>query len=103
MAMAGASLKPKVDLEIDSVPAMLDLVQRLPLHAVLSLNAIHGSGQEATLAVRPIRVGPEGTPLTTRLWIATSALRPRGPLLDQAVLLLAELLGASLGSAAAKA
>jgi LysR family nitrogen assimilation transcriptional regulator len=106
-AMAGASLKPKVDLEIDSVPAMLDLVQRLPLHAVLSLNAIHGSGQEATLAVRAIRVGAQGTPLTTRLWIATSALRPRGPLLDQAVQLLAELLaeqlGASLGSAAGRA
>jgi hypothetical protein len=35
------------------------------------------------------------------LWIATSAQRPRGPLLDQAVPVLAALLQAQLGARAA--
>jgi LysR family transcriptional regulator, nitrogen assimilation regulatory protein len=97
--LAEAGLKPKVGLEIESVPAILDLVQRHPLHAVLSLNAIAGSGQAEAFRLRPIQGAP-GTPaLVTSLWIATSAQRPRGPLLEQAVPLLAGLLGTRLGMA----
>jgi LysR family nitrogen assimilation transcriptional regulator len=77
-----------VALEVDSVPAMLDLVQRHALHAVLSLNAVQGSGSEAALQARPVRLGG-GQALKTTLYIATSAQRPRGPLLDQALALLA--------------
>ena len=95
-ALAAAGLKPRVGLEVESVPAILELVRRHPLHAVLSLGAIRGSGQEAAFSARPI--GPP--PLTTTLWIATSAQRPRGPLLEQAVLLLRELLLARLGDGA---
>ena len=91
-ALAAAGRKPQVGLEIESVPAMLDLVQRLPLQAVLSLNAIRGSEHEAALRARPIQTGTDRATLDTSLWIATSALRPRGPLLDQAVTLLAGLL-----------
>jgi LysR family nitrogen assimilation transcriptional regulator len=87
-AMAEAGLKPRVALEVDSVPAMLDLVQRHALHAVLSLNAVQGSGSEAALQARPVRLAG-GQPLKTTLYIATSAQRPRGPLLDQALALLA--------------
>jgi LysR family nitrogen assimilation transcriptional regulator len=96
-ALAEANLKPKVDLEIESVPAMLDLVQRLPLHAVLSLNALRGSEHEGSLQARPIHLKAGGAALATSLWIATSALRPRGPLLEQATALLVQLLQDRLG------
>ena len=87
-AMAEAGLKPRVALEVDSVPAMLDLVQRHALHAVLSLNAVQGSGGESALQARPVRLAG-GQALKTTLYIATSAQRPRGPLLEQALVLLA--------------
>ncbi|MDE2274657.1 MAG: LysR family transcriptional regulator [Burkholderiales bacterium] len=95
-ALAEAGLAPRVGLEVESVPAILELVQRHPLHAVLSLGAVRSSGREAAFRARPI--GPPA--LTTTLWIATSALRPRGPLLDAAVLLLRQLLVARLGEPA---
>jgi LysR family nitrogen assimilation transcriptional regulator len=87
-ALAKAGLKPRIGLEVDSVPAILDLVSRHPLHAVLPMNAIRGSGRGAEFALRPI--GPPV--LATTLWIATSAQRPRGPLLDASVTLVADLL-----------
>jgi len=104
--LAEAGLKPRVALEIDSVPAILDLVERHPQqawHAVLSLNAVRGSTREAGFAARPIHLQPAtGRPsarsaagrqtLTTPVAIATSAQRPRGALLEQATALLAELL-----------
>lgn len=99
--LAEAGLKPRVALEIDSVPAMLDLLQRHPLHAVLSLNAIRGGEREAAFMARPILLGAGRPALTTSLWIATSSQRPRGPLLDQAVPLLAALLADRLAAPAA--
>jgi LysR family nitrogen assimilation transcriptional regulator len=101
-ALAEAGRKPQVGLEIESVPAMLDLVQRLPLHAVLSLNAIRGSEHEAGLLARPIHLRPGGAALATSLSMATSALRPRGPLLEQAATLLAQLLQDRLGALAGR-
>jgi LysR family nitrogen assimilation transcriptional regulator len=95
-AMAEAGIKPRVALEVESVPAMMDLVQRHALHAVLSLNAVVGSAREAELHARPVLLA-EGQPLTTLLYIATSAQRPRGPLLEQAVAVLAQSLHAALG------
>ena len=103
--LAQAGLKPRVALEIDSVPAMLDLVRRHPaqgLHAVLSLNALLGSGHETALRARPITVAPGQPPLATTLWLATSAQRPRGPLLEQTLPLLKALLLARLGVANSK-
>ena len=69
------------------------------MHAVLSLNAVRGSGRAADFRARPITVAAGRPPLSTGLWIATSAQRPRGPLLEQAVPLLAELLGTRLAVA----
>jgi len=89
--MAEAGLRPRVALEIESVSAMLDLVQRHALHAVLPLNAVRGRAGEAQLNARPIRT-VAGQLLATTLYIATSAQRPRGPLLDQATGALASLL-----------
>lgn len=90
-ALAEAGLKPRVALEIESVPAMLDLVQRHALHAVLALSAVRGSTREADFSARPIRL-TNGQPLAITLYIAMSAQRPRGPLLEQAGVLLAQLL-----------
>lgn len=95
-ALAEAGLKPRVGIEIESVPAMLELVRRHPLHAVLGLNALRGE-HEGSFVARPLLRGR--APLATTLWIASSAQRPRGPLLDQAVALLRELLAAQLGRA----
>jgi LysR family nitrogen assimilation transcriptional regulator len=87
--LAGASLKPRIGLEIESVPAILDLVERHPLHAVLSLNALRG--REAAFVAHPIGTAPDQPPLAARLWIATSTQRPRGPLVEQGTALLGEL------------
>ena len=96
--LAEAGLKPRVALEIDSVPAILDLVQSHALHAVLSLGAVQGSGREAAIAARPVALA-DGQSLTTTLYIATSAQRPRGPLLEQAALLLSQMLVQRLAQA----
>lgn len=93
--MAEAGNKLLVGLEIESVPAMLDLVQRHALHAVLSLNAVRASGGWQAFVVQPISVGKRQH-LSTSLWLATSALRPRGPLLDQATQVLVSLLQQAL-------
>ena len=87
-AMAQEGCKPKVALECESIPAILDLVQHDAAHAVLALNAIKSTGNERGFHVRPI-----GRPkLVATLWVATSAQRPRGPLLEQSTQLVKELL-----------
>lgn len=90
-ALAEAGLKPRIGLEIESVPAILDLVQRHDWHAVLSLNAVRAGAPEGALLARPI-TGKAGRPLATTLWLATSAQRPRGALLTQVQALVRELL-----------
>jgi LysR family transcriptional regulator, nitrogen assimilation regulatory protein len=97
--LAEAGLKPRVALEIESVPAILDLVQRHALHAVLSHNAVRASGKPAAFSALPISLGGRRR-LSTGLWLATSAQRPRGPLLDQACQLLSGLLQQSLAPGA---
>ncbi len=87
-AMAGAGVRPRVGIEIESVPAILDLVQQQGLHAVLTREGVRGHGAEEAFHVRPIGQPP----LVTTQWIATSAQRPRGPLIEQNVALLRELM-----------
>jgi LysR family nitrogen assimilation transcriptional regulator len=98
-ALAEAGVKPRVALEVESVPAILDLVVRHPLHAVLALNAIVGSAREEALAARPILLARQRR-LSTSLWMATSAQRPRGPLLEQALPVIRELVQGHLGAPA---
>lgn len=86
--MAQASLKPRIAVEVESVQAILALVRDESVHAVLSLKAVHSSGHAHDFNVRPIRQPS----LETTLWVATSAQRPRGPLLSQTLPLLKELL-----------
>jgi LysR family nitrogen assimilation transcriptional regulator len=60
--LAQAGLKPRVDLEIESVPAILDLVHSQRLHAVLSRSALLASGHEADFVARPIVLGQTARP-----------------------------------------
>lgn len=92
-ALAEAGLVPRVALEIESVGAMLALVQRHALHAVLSASALADHPAGDALQARPIQIAPR-RPLTTSLSLATAAQRPRGPLLDQAAALLRQLVQA---------
>ncbi len=101
-ALAEGGHKPKVALEVESLPAILDLVQRHALHAVLSLNAVYATGRVDDYVVQPISLGHRRS-LEASLWLATSAQRPRGPLLDQAGTLLVQLLRSHLHDPAAHA
>lgn len=91
-ALVAEGRRPRVGTEIESVPAILDLVQHHGLHGVLTLNGVRSHGHEDVFTVRPI-VPAGGAPrLVTTQWIATSAQRPRGPLIEQATALLRELM-----------
>lgn len=87
-ALANEGRKARVVMEVESVPAILDLVQQGEAHAVLALNAVQASGNADAFFVRPIHK-PK---MTTTLWIATSSQRHRGPLIDQSTELVKELL-----------
>lgn len=78
-ALANEGRRARVALEIESVPAILDLVQQGGVHAVLAENAVRASSQPEAFQLRPI--GPPA--LVATLWLATSAQRPRGPLIEQ--------------------
>lgn len=92
-ALAAQGTRGRIGVEVESVPAILELMLRHGLHGVLTRNAV--SGQEEAFHLRPIGLPP----LRTTQWLATSAQRPRGPLIDQACALLREQLLA--GAAAA--
>ena len=80
--------KAQVGIEIESVPAILDLVQHHGLHGMLALNGVRSHGAADAFQVRPI-----GKPASkTSQWIVTSAQRPRGPLVDQSIELVREWL-----------
>jgi LysR family nitrogen assimilation transcriptional regulator len=96
-ALAEAGLVPRVALEIESVGAMLALVQRHALHAVLASSALADHPAGGALHARPIHRAPR-RPLSTSLSLATSAQRPRGPLLEQASALLVQLAQAQAAS-----
>ena len=87
-ALANVGCKARVALEIESIPAILDLVKHEDVHAVLALNAIQSTGNEQDFCVRPI----SRPKLVATLWIATSAQRPRGALIEQCTELVRELL-----------
>lgn len=89
-SLAAAALKPRIGLEIESVPAILDLVERHPMHAVLARAALRG--RESSFVARPIVVGAEKSPLAATLSIATSTQRPGGALIERGSALLREML-----------
>ena len=86
-ALAKEGLRARVTLEIESVPAMLDLLRSSGLCAALALNAVRSCGKETLSEARAI-VDPR---LATTLWIANSAQRPRESPINQPATLLKEL------------
>jgi LysR family nitrogen assimilation transcriptional regulator len=77
--MANINCHPNIVLEIDGVPAILDLVLDGAGCAVLSKNAVITSGQASLFSVRPI------AGLHSKLSIAVSSQRP-ATLTQQAML-----------------
>ena len=77
--MANINCHPNIALEIDGVPAILDLVLDGAGCAVLSKNAVTTSGQASLFSVRPI------AGLYSKLSIAVSSQRP-ATLTQQAML-----------------
>ena len=86
-ALANEGRRARVGYEIESIPAMLELVRHNAMHAVLSLIALPADAASG-FHVRPIGAPP----LAATLWIATSAERPCGALLEPAVELVAGLM-----------
>jgi LysR family nitrogen assimilation transcriptional regulator len=80
-ALAGVDCKISVAHEIESIPAVIDLVRQGHGHAVLPANAVHSTPWASDVRVIPI-LNPL---LKTSLSIATSAQRPRSPLLCKAI------------------
>ena len=66
-ALIAEGRRPHVGIEIESVAAILDLVQHQGLHGVLTLNGVLSHGPEATFHVRPIGTPPR----VPTQWIAT--------------------------------
>jgi len=80
-ALSAVDRKITVVHEIESIPAIIDLVRQGRGHGVLPLNAIR-----ATQWADHVNVQPIGDPaLTISLSIATSAQRPKGSLLRKAI------------------
>jgi LysR family transcriptional regulator, nitrogen assimilation regulatory protein len=86
--LANIGCQPQIALEIDGVPALLDLVLDGAGCAVLSKNAVATSSRPDLFSVRPI-VG-----LRSKLSVAVSSLRP-ATLTQQAMLELIQQLMAS--------
>jgi LysR family nitrogen assimilation transcriptional regulator len=85
--LAGLGLRPVVAMEIDAVPAILELVAEGHGFAVLSARALHGAATAQRLHARTI-VQPQ---LKSALAIVTSAQRPSTPL-QKAVIAMVEKL-----------
>lgn len=80
-ALAAADVKITVAHEIECIPAIIDLVRQGHGYAVLPLNAVKSTPWSDQVGVRPI-VAPI---LKTSLSIATSAQRPKSPLLRKSI------------------
>jgi len=90
--LANLGLRPQVAMEIDAVPAILELVAEGHGFAVLSPRALHGGEAARRLRARTI-VQPR---LVSRLAIATSAQRPSTPIQLRTIDLIERLIGPAL-------
>jgi LysR family transcriptional regulator, nitrogen assimilation regulatory protein len=94
-ALAKVGRKIQVAHEVECVPAIIDLVRQGHGHAVLPMNAVRSASPTDAIVCRPI-LRPT---LTTSLWLATSAPRPKGPLMQQAIELVRDVVCRELGDA----
>jgi len=93
--LAVLGLQPQIAMEIDAVPAILELVAEGHGYAVLSPRALQGGATGQRLQVRTI-VAPQ---LKSALAIVTSAQRPSTPLQKATIAMLEELAGTVLAPA----
>ncbi len=89
-ALAGVDRKIRIAHEIESIPAIVDLVAQGHGFGVLPLNAIRATQWASQVVVKPIESMAE-TPLTISLSIATSAERPRSPLMRRSIELIRDI------------
>lgn len=80
-ALAQVNRKIRIAYEIESIPAVIDLVRQRHGFGVLPLSAVRATPWANEVSVTPIG----SPPLRVALSIATSAQRPRSPLLRKAV------------------
>jgi LysR family transcriptional regulator, nitrogen assimilation regulatory protein len=86
-ALASVDRKIRVAHEIECIPAVIDLVRQGHGFGVLPMNAV-----KSTQWAKEVRALPIGSPpLTTSLSIATSAQRPRSPLMRKAIDVIREI------------
>jgi len=86
-ALASVDRKIRVAHEIECIPAVIDLVRQGHGFGVLPMNAV-----KCTQWAKEVRALPIGSPpLTTSLSIATSAQRPRSPLMRKAIDVIREI------------
>ncbi len=86
-ALASVDRKIRVAHEIECIPAVIDLVRQGHGFGVLPLNAVKATQWERDVLVKPI-VDPV---LTTTLSLATSAQRPKSPLMRKAIEVIREI------------
>jgi LysR family nitrogen assimilation transcriptional regulator len=94
-ALAGVDVKIKVAHEIECIPAIIDLVRQGHGFAVLPLNAVKSTPWTDEVQVRPI-IAPV---LKTSLSLATSAQRPKGPLMRKAIEVIRDIVRQEIRSA----
>ena len=92
--LAELGLKPQVVMEIDAVPAILELVAEGHGNAVLSPRALHSAEAARVLCARAI-VQPR---LASRLALAISAQRPSTPIQQRTIELIERLIGPALAA-----
>jgi LysR family nitrogen assimilation transcriptional regulator len=90
--LAVVGLRPHVAMEIDAVPAILELVAEGHGNAILSPQALVNVDSARSLSARAI-VQPR---LLSRLALVTSAQRPSTPIQQRTMELIERLIGAAL-------
>ena len=94
-ALAGVGRKIRVAHEIECIPAIIDLVRQGLGFGVLPLNAVKSTQWADEVRVVPILAPVLKTPLS----IATSAQRPKSPLLRKAVEVIRDIVRREIRSA----
>lgn len=97
--LAILGLRPNVVMEIDAVPAILELVAEGHGNAVLSPRALVNVDAARALHARPI-VQPR---LLSKLAVVTSAQRPSTPIQQRTIELIERIVGPALGAGSMKA
>ena len=92
--LAALGLRPQVAMEIDAVPAILELVAEGHGSAVLSPRALYSVEAARLLNARAI-VQPR---LLSKLALATSAQRPSTPIQQRTIELIERLIGPALAA-----